>query len=402
MPGSSKIDRRDFLFGAIAGATSLAVTSRPAAPTQGRLRYGVVGSGSRSRGAHLRILRDHIPEVEIAALCDITPENLRQGLAICGPATAGYSDHQGMLAEHPELDAVVVVVPNFKHAEVVLDALQAGKHVLTEKPMATHLADVDRMIAAAEERKRILQVGFQMRYLTSYQRMKDLIQQGAIGNIEYVFASIFRGDWNPRSWKYTDPKTGRKTIWRYLTLTCGSSLLEDGIHELDIIHWLVGTEPERIEAQGGNNVFRDRETVDHAGVLIQFSNGVKCTFAFSVFTPRVSEGRTMRFFGSKGEMYLERDEKQKFIVVRDYTGRAERVPVPYLQSPEEEFWKERGTRGDFDIATYREHKAFIRSVTSGEPPFVNGKVGRDAAHISLAAERSLRTGNPVSWDDESL
>jgi len=402
MSDSSKIARRDFLLGAAAGAASLAVPSHSIASSSRKLRYGIVGSGYRSRGAHLKILHDHVPQVEIVALCDITPENLKEGLQICGPATVGYYDYHKMLSQHPELDAVVVVVPNYKHAEVTIAALEAGKHVLTEKPMATHLADADRMTRAAEEHEKILQVGFQRRYANLFQRMHDLIHQDEIGSVEYVFASLFRGDWNPRSWKYTNPKTGERANWRFLTLTCGSALLEDGIHELDIIHWLVDAEPLRIEAVGGNNVFRDRETVDHAGVLIQFSNEVKCNFGFTIFTPGTPEGPTMRFFGSKAEMHPERDGHQNLIVIRYYSGRSEKVPVPDLRPEEESLRKNQAMDGHFDIETYREHLAFIRSMTTGEPPLLNGKVGKDAAHISLASERSLRTGNPVSWDDESL
>ncbi|HEV2246722.1 MAG TPA: Gfo/Idh/MocA family oxidoreductase [Terriglobia bacterium] len=211
MPDSSKIARRDFIFGSVAGAANLAVPSPSIASTSRKFRYGIVGSGYRSRGAHLKILHDYVHEVEIVALCDITPENLKEGLQNCGPATVGYSDYRQMLAQHPELDAVVVVVPNYKHSEVAIAALEAGKHVLTEKPMASHLADADRMMRAADEHGKILQVGFQRRYSNSFQRMHDLIHQGMIGNVAYVFASLFRGDWNPRSWKYTDPKTGEST-----------------------------------------------------------------------------------------------------------------------------------------------------------------------------------------------
>lgn len=402
MSSSSKVPRRNFLIGALAGSASLAAAPRSSTPPQRKLRYGVVGSGNRACGAHLPILRRYIPEVEIVALCDVTPENLHQGLALCGLSTAGYSDHRQMLAEHPDLDAVIVAVPNYMHAEITVDAFNAGMHVLTEKPMATHLFDADRMIAAAREHQKILQVGFQMRYLDSIRRMDELIRQGAIGDLEYVFGSVLRGDWNPRSWQYTDPVTGKKTNWRYLTFTSGSSLLEEGIHEFDIIHWLVGAVPERIEAQGGNNVYRDRETIDNAGLLIRFANGVKCTFAFAMFTPDLTNGVMLRLLGSKGDMSVESDGEKEFVVVHHYVGGTDRIPVPYVRPEEEELWKGSRAVGDYHLATYREHKAFMNSVLKGAQPFVDGQVGRDAAHISLAAERSLRTGRPVRWDEEDL
>ncbi len=403
---SHPFGRRDFLIRGVAGAASFAVAADLHAQTKParRLRYGVVGSGNRSRNFHLPILKNYVPEVEIVALCDITPEALQGGLQVCGGATAGYSDYQRMLAEHPDLDAVIVILPNYLHADYTVRALEAGKHVLVEKPMATHLADADRMIEAARQKSLVLQVGQQSRYSAAYRRMAELIRQGAIGDLEMVFGSLFRGDWNPRSWKYTDPKTGKQINWRFLTYTTGSSLLEDGIHELDVIHWLVGAQPRRIEAQGGNNVYRDRETIDNAGLLIEFANGVRCTFTYTLFTPRVPNSRMLRLFGSQAEMYLEphREKEGQDIVIHRYAGQTERVFVPYRLPEEEKFWKGDRGNGDSDIETYRQHRAFMDSITSGTPPFASGGVGRDAIHISLAAEHSLRTGRVVPWEDEEM
>ncbi len=391
------MDRRDFLLGSLAGAAGLGLPL-PAEPAR-KFRYGVVGAGNRSRNGHLPILKKYFPDVEIAALCDITPEALQQGLALCGPATVGYNDYRRMLAERSELDAVVVIVPNYLHAEVSLAALQSGKHVLVEKPMTIRLADADRMIQAARQRQLALLVGQQSRYASAFQRMAELIRQGAIGDLEFVFGSLFRGDWNPRSWRYTDPQTNQQTNWRFLTATAGSSLLEDGIHELDVIHWLVGARPRRVQAQGGNNVYKNRETIDHAALLIEFSNGVKCTFAFTLFTPGVPNPRLMRLLGSQGEMELEREGRGQNIVIRRYRGQPERIPVPYLTPEEQSFWP--GDRGDLDIQTVRAHRAFLQSMTSGAQPFADGQVGRDAIHISLAAERSLRTGRALGWEEEN-
>lgn len=400
---SGRVGRREFLLGSAAGAAALALPGRATAAESARpLKVGVVGSGHRARGSHLPMLRHYLPQTRVVALCDITPENLRQGLAICGPETAGYSDHREMLARHPELEAVVVVIPNYKHADIAVDALHAGKHVLSEKPMATHLADAGRMMEAAKQKNLVLQIGHQMRYARRFHQAADLIRQGRIGTVEYVYAAIFRGDWNPNSWKYTDPVTGVKTNWRYLTLTEGSALLEDGIHELDVIHWLVGAEPRRIQAIGGNNVYRDRQTIDHAGLLIEFSNSVKCEFAFTIFTPRVRRARPMRIFGSEAEMSIDGGT----ITIEPYRKPPETIPVALLSASEEAMlkpmFKEAGAEKKFDADTWREHVAFQQSVRTGDPPFCSGSVGRDAAHISLAAEHSLRTGSPVEWQETDL
>jgi predicted dehydrogenase len=396
MDDQGGIGRRDFLKGVVGGAASVRLTQAAQSDaTSKRVRYGIVGSGARSRYGHLPLLKRYFPNVEIVALCDITPENLQEGLRICGPKTQGYAYHRDMLEKHPELDAVIVIVPEYKHAEITLHALEAGKHVLCEKPMATHLADADRMIGTARRMNRTLQIGHQMRYTPVFQRAAEMIQAKRIGAVEYVFGALFRGDWNPHSWKYTDPVTGVRTNWRYLTLCEGSALLEDGIHELDVIHWLVGADPKSIEAVGGNNIYRDRQTIDHAGLLIEFEGGAKCNFAFTLFTPGGANGRVMRFCGSTGELSIEGSN----IVIQPYRGRPERVSVANDAAPHGP-----GARPmrPFDSGTYHEHQAFLHSILTGAPPFASGKVGRDAAHISLAAEHSLRNGGkPLAWGDEA-
>ena len=392
MTHSNSTNRRNFLAGALAGVAGLA------AQAQGRkLRYAVVGVGNRGRNAHLPLLREHVPQVEIAAICDITPENLQQALAAT-PGAKGYDDYHKMIAAEPNLDAVVVVIPNFRHAEVAIAALDAGKHVFCEKPMATHLADADRMIQAARKNQRILQVGQQMRYSLVYQRMGELIRDKTIGDLEYIQARLFRGDWNPRSWKYTDPATGKAANWRFLTKCAGSSLMEDGIHELDVIHWLAAADPLRIQAQGGNNVFKDRETIDNAGLLIEFANQVRCTFAYTVFTA-VPNGRSFRFFGSKAEMTVEGTAHEPVIVIQPYRGKAERIPVSRLR-PEEASFKEAAGGPDADIETVRAHQAFVKSIVDKAPVFADSQVGRDAVHISAAAEHALRVGQIVPWSQE--
>jgi predicted dehydrogenase len=360
-----------------------------------KLRYGVAGSGNRSRGNHFPILRDYVPEVEISAICDITPENLAQGLTLC-PGAKGYSDYREMLAKESDLDAVLVVVPNYMHTEITIAALNAGKHVLVEKPMALSLADADLMIEAARRNKRMLQVGQQMRYSQAYARMRKLIGQGEIGDLSYVFASLFRGDWNPASWKYTDPVTGQKNNWRFLTKTAGSSLLEDGIHELDVIHWLVDSNPVRIQATGGNKVLLNRETIDHAGLLVEFANGCQLTFGYTVFSPRVSEARGLRLIGSKAEMRLEGTRESPVIVIHPFQGQPTQIPVA-AERPEPVAGASKPHLPDPD--TYREHKAFARSIAEGTPVFADGNVGKDAIHISLAAERSLRKGRIYDWQN---
>lgn len=403
LPSSS--GRRDFLRQTLTGLSGLTLAAFPSlgSPDSRQFKYGVVGSGFRARLAHLPILRDYFPQIDVVALADVTPANLAQGLQIYGNRnTKGYSDYRELLAKHPDLDAVVVVVPNYLHAEVSIAALEAGKHVLTEKPIATSVSDGKRMIEAAAQHNRALQVGFQNRYATLYHKAAEIIQQGAIGKPEMVFACLFRGDWNPKSWQYTDPATGKSTNWRFLTKTEGSALLEDGIHELDVINWLVGASPRRIQAQGGNSVWLDRETIDHAGILVEYANGVRLNFGFSIFTPGTDDHALLRIYGNEGELTFAMEDDKQYVVTQRYRGKPERTEVPHLLPEEESAWKAVPSArlgSDSGASTYREHKAFLGSVATHSLVFSDGKVGLEAVHLSLAAEHSLRTGDVVDWQD---
>lgn len=405
----NSMDRRKFMISSAAGVAGYALPGRAEgrAPESKKVVYGIVGAGNRGRNTHLRIANKYLPEVQVAAICDITKENLDQALADA-PGAKGYDDYRKMIETESGVDAIIVAVPNYLHADVTLAALNAGKHVLVEKPMAIHLADADRMMQAAQSNHRLMQVGLQSRYGTVYKRMIELMKEGAIGDLEYIQGNLFRGDWNPRSWRYKDPNTGKETNWRFLTECAGSALLEDGIHELDVIHWLVGAKPSRIQAAGGNNVFKDRETIDNAGLLIDFSNGVRCTFSYTIFSPAVPDNRAIRLLGSKGEMTWGvgaaeelRGTGNSEIMVVPYHGKTQKVIVPRLTPEEQTSWKEEAGAVSTDVESLREHKAFLASIHHDTPVFADGQVGKDAIHISLAAERSLRSGRIFAWNEEA-
>ncbi len=409
MSENNSLDRRKFIISSAAGVAAYALPELAEArvPEGKKAVYGIVGAGNRGRNTHLRIATKYLPEVQVAAICDITKANLDQALAMA-PGARGYDDYHRMIETEKGIDAIIVAVPNFLHADVTVTALNAGKHVLVEKPMATHLADADRMMEAAKRNQRVLQVGLQSRYGTVYEKMIQMMKDGAIGDLEYIVGNLYRGDWNPYSWKYKDPKTGVETNWRFLTYCAGSALLEDGIHELDVIHWVVGADPSKIQATGGNNVLKDRQTIDNAGLLIDFSNGVRCIFSYTIYSPGVPDNRALRLLGTKGEMTWGIGTEEEVrgtgnseIVLIPYRGKAQKVVVPRLSPEEQASWHEVAGGVSTDVESLREHEAFLASVVNGAPVFADGQVGKDAAHISLAAERSLRTGHIFPWSEES-
>ena len=384
-------DRRSFLLNAgvsalAAGATALnAQTEKP-------IRIAIIGSGHRA-WAHLGILKG-LPGYQVVAIADPTPANLDRGASLA-PGAKTYADYKKLLAEQKDVDAVVVITPSFLHSEVTVAAFAHGYPVLCEKPMATSVEDANKMIEASKKAGKPLYIGFQKRLAPSVVKMHELAKAGEIGQIEFISGNLFRGDWNPESWKYTDPKTGVATNWRYLTHTEGSALLEDGIHEIDGMNWIINAPIARVTAAGGNNVFKDRETVDHAAVIVEYETGAKLSFDFCLFGANAGPGsRRMVFIGSDGVMTPEEGK----VAIRKRTGKGVRYIEVKEDAPKAGTVAVAGASAQ-DNETYKQYLLFAKTVRGGEPPLVSPEDGKKAIKLVLLAEKSLRTHKIMNWND---
>ena len=384
-------DRRSFLVAA--GASALAAgASALQAQTEKPIRLAIVGSGHRG-WAHLAVLKG-MPQYQVVAIADPTPANLDRGASLA-PGAKTYSDYRKLLAERNDIDAVVVITPSFLHSEVTVAALNRGLPVLCEKPMATSVEDANKMIEASKKAGKPLYIGFQKRLVPVTIKMHELAAAGEIGKIEFVSGNLFRGDWNPESWKYTDPKTGVATNWRYLTHTEGSALLEDGIHEIDSLNWIINSPVARVTAAGGNNVYKDRETVDHAAVIVEYESGIKLSFDFCLFGASAGpQSRRMVIIGSEGVMTPEEGKVAirkhgkggvRYIEVKDTTPKTAVAAAPGASA--------------LDNETYKQYQLFAKTVRDGQAPLVSPDDAKKAIKLVLLAEKSIRTHKIMNWND---
>ena len=154
-----------------------------------KIKFGIIGTGQRAYGAYGRLLTGAFAqEAELVALADTNEKRLKavaRRLDVNGIAL--YRDYNRMLAE-TELDAVVVETPDFTHEQVATDVLQAGKHVICEKPLATTVAGCQKILAA-QGPEQVLQVGFVLRYNRVYSTAKKLIDDGVIGRVQQIVAT---------------------------------------------------------------------------------------------------------------------------------------------------------------------------------------------------------------------
>ena len=359
------ISRRD-LVSALGAGSLLAQSPAPA-------RLGVIGLGNRSR-AHFGAFKQ-VPEARITALCDLDSKQIdRVNQDLPAPA-AGYTDYRELIADR-NVDAVVIVAPNYLHRDFALAALRAGKDVLVEKPLALTYPEAKEIADEARRSGRIMAVGMQRRYSQPDARIRELVESGRIGKIELIVYAEHRGDWNPNSWKYTDPATGVKTNWRYLKKTAGSTELEMCVHSYGFIYSLLNSPLARLTASGGAVHYPGRETRDVSSVLTEFQNGARLQHSLCMFAPGL--GRTCDIIGQKGSIQLTGSK----LTIRG-GAKPETEDVPERSEPAE-------------VLMYRE---FIASVRQRRPSVLSPDAALEPSKIAYAAEISIVESRTVTAAD---
>lgn len=224
-------------------------------------RVGVIGAGSIAQHCHLRGYRD-LPNVKLVAFAD-PAKRRHEEMAASFPGVNGYRDYRRML-EREKLDVVSVCAPNKVHAPASIAALEAGCHVLCEKPMATTLREADAMIAAAKRARKKLMVGFTHRLFSGPQKCKELLKQKALGKPFMMRVRFAHGGPHP-GWA-KDPNTFYNP-----RIAAGGALLDMGIHAIDLCLWLFG--PVKAVMAKSVTLIKKIRVDDNAVLLLEFASG---------------------------------------------------------------------------------------------------------------------------------
>ena len=218
------------------------------------IRVGIAGLGRSGWDIHARLLEPLGDSYQIAAVVDA--DETRRQEAIDRFDCQAYTDYQDLLAD-VGVELVVVSLPSFLHAEASLAALKAGKHVVCEKPMATSLADADRMVAAAAGSDKVLSVFQQRRYNPDFIKVREVIDSGLLGRIVEIHI--------------TESRFSRRWDWQTLQKFGGGSLNNTGPHFLDQALQLFGpAQPEIFCALKRTLTLGDAD--DHAKVVLKAAN----------------------------------------------------------------------------------------------------------------------------------
>jgi predicted dehydrogenase len=405
MSEETKLSRRTMLsaaaLGALAvgtGAVRAATDAQPGGAPSGRtakadatLRWGVIGTGTRGGWTHIPVLKE-APESQTIALCDVSDERLQAAAKRVDHPVATYSDYQKLLA-NPDVNAVVIAVPNLLHREILQAAIQAGKHVLCEKPAGATPADARAMKQMVDAARTVVMFGMQYRNNPNQQKMAEVVQSGRIGKPRYMVQTCSRGDWNlkPSVWRYSDPKVlgGKPVNWRFSQTASGGTLNEFSCHYLDLLHWYAGGLPERILADGGISVYHDgRDTWDHASVTLLYPDGLTAIHTLCLFGPGRAD---LTIAGTEGSIETAPKGVLKLTQFSNPGSKGgQRIQEIQVDQP---------PRHSADHSTLTLYEDFLACVKTGKRPDANVDRAVAASRTCWLAELASDRKAEVKWDE---
>ena len=348
-----------------------------------KVKLAIIGAGNIAN-AHLDAYK-HVADVEIYAACDINPARLAKTCDKYG-IERRYTDVDTMLAELPELDAADVCVWNCNHAECSIKALNAGLHVLCEKPMAYSAKEAEEMKAAAERNGKLLMIGFVLRFSDEAKIAMDFIQKDYLGDIYYAKAQYVRRHGNPGGWFGDKARSG------------GGPIIDLGVHVIDLTRYLMGNpKPVSVYAVASNRL-GDRKFIktgpgwvpedakeddvctveDFATALIRYDNGA-CTYLETSYDLNGEDIAKRQLFGTKGGMDLSNGVKL-YTTVNDFMADIDVKTANY--------------KGGCDMFV-AEMSHFIDCVKNGTPCRAKAEDGISVMKILDAIYESARTGHEV-------
>ncbi|NLM96816.1 MAG: Gfo/Idh/MocA family oxidoreductase [Halanaerobiaceae bacterium] len=338
------------------------------------IKVAVVGVGAIAP-AHIKAYLQFPERCKIVALCDIYPEKAERGAENFGLAVDIYDDHRKML-DREDIDLVSVCTPPYTHAEISINFLRAGKHVLCEKPMASSLAECDEMNEAAEESGKILSIIAQNRFCAPMMKLKKILETGLAGQI--VHAQVDSFWWRGLSyydlwWRGTWEKEG------------GGPTLNHAVHHIDIFRWMNGM-PSEITAVMSNAAHDNAEVEDISIAIGRYDNGALAQITSSV---------------------IHHGEEQQLV----FQGKRARVSVPWkvhASKAKENGFPERNEELEEKLNNlyqelpgpeYEFHTGQIEDVLSAvegkKEVLVDGKEGRETLELITAIYESASLGKSV-------
>jgi len=335
------------------------------------MRFGLIGYGAWGR--HHAAAIEKVPGARVAAIACRTEASAAEARRDF-PGAAVYLEYRRLL-DRADIDAVDVVVPNHLHAEIGVAALEHGKDVLLEKPMARSLAECDRLIAAAGRSGRVLSIGHELRLSKQWGRVKALLDAGAVGEPRYALVSLFRFPYRPGS-----------AGWRYEASHVGSWVLEELVHHFDLLLWYFERWGEPVSVFSlGNARGGDPRMADNVSSVLRFREPL-----YAVVTKTVA--------GFEYHLALEIAGTEGAIRTW-WSGSMDRTRHPTFELKLARGGREPETvqiESSGELFELEEELAQTVAGFADRRPLVSGEEARKRVLVCLEAERSLRETREIA------
>lgn len=340
------------------------------------VRFALAGFGAWGK-LHAQSIADD-PDAALVAIAAPSAASRAEAQALY-PQARIFADAQEMIAA-ADFDILDIVTPSHTHRDIAIAAMERGKHVLLEKPMAITLDDCKAIVAAARKHRVHLAVGHELRLSSQWGRIKKIIEQGTIGEPQYVLVELLR-----------KPYRLGASGWRYDQERVGSWVLEEPIHFFDLARWyLEGSgDPVELYAYGNSRDPQRPDLFDNFSALFRYANG-----SYAVVSQTLAafeHHQTVKVSGTKGALWA------------GWSGALDRTLEPsyFLKVFDgEELEEVKIERHSGEVFELREEIAqCIEMVRTGRPPAATGMDGLWSAGLCLVAEESIRQKKPLPVAD---
>ncbi len=342
------------------------------------MKYALIGCG--------RISTNHIKaavanNLEIVAVCDVIPERMEEVLAKHGlendKSILRYTDYKKLIAENLGLQLISIATESGKHAEIALYCIEHGINVIIEKPMAMSLSDADKIIALAEKNKVKVSACHQNRFNIAVQQTRQALEKGRFGKMSHGSVHV---RWNRNRDYYDQAK------WRGTWAQDGGALMNQCIHGIDLLRWMMGDEIEEVYGVTKQQFHNYLECEDIGMAVVKFKNGAIGTIegTTNVYPKNLEE--TLYLFGESGTVKLG-GKSTNAIDVWDFA---------------DETAADNDNKGLFEqtVNVYGNgHTSLFADMVSAiehdGKPYVDAVAGRNALELVLAVYKSAAEGAPV-------
>lgn len=366
------------------------------------LRYALIGTGMMGQ-EHLRnlaLLRDiHALDLQVNAIVD--PDKTMRESALSLAHSLGNDHAQGYtrLDDLPldNIDAFVIVTPNFTHHDIITRLLPLNKAILAEKPVCTTLEQCDDLLRLIENHTAPFWVAMEYRYMPPTTRFIERLRSGEIGALRMLSIKEHRF-----------PFLQKVADWNRFSENTGGTLVEKCCHHFDLMCLMTQSEPQRIYASGAMDVNhldevydgRKPDILDNALVVVDFENGVRASLDLCMFADGADPQEQLTAIGQSGKLdamipgpdrFWPDDRERRARVV--FSPRDKRDPVEEIVDVD----KALAAAGDHHGSTFYQHRRFADAVMNGADVEVTAYAGVRAVRMGAAAQESIRTGQAIDF-----